>query len=365
MANIIISPGKYVQGKGELNNLGQYISKLGNKALVLVSESGLKRVKDTIVNSLNNTECQVVFECFNGECSKNEVNRLREIYKTNNCDNIIGVGGGKILDTAKAVAYYEESPVSIVPTIASTDAPCSALSVLYSDEGVFEEYLFLPSNPNLVLVDTDVVSKAPARLLVSGMGDALATYFEARACRQSNAGSCAGGNITLAAMSLANLCYETLLTEGLKAKFAVENKTCTKSVENIIEANTYLSGIGFESGGLAAAHAIHNGFTVLEECHHLYHGEKVAFGTLTQLVLENSPIEEIEEVINFCMEVGLPTTLADLGILNPTREAIMEVAKASSVEGETIHNMPFKVTADDVYAAIMTADSLGKYYRGE
>ena len=166
----------------------------------------------------------------------------------------------------------------------------------------------------------------------------------------------------MAAMGLAKLCYDTLLADGLKAKLAVENKVCTKAVENIIEANTFLSGIGFESGGLAGAHAIHNGFTVLEECHHLYHGEKVAFGTIVQLVLENSPIDEIEQIILFCKKIGLPVKLSDMGIENPKTEDIMAVAKASTTEGESIHNMPFKVTAEMVYAAILGADALGKSY---
>lgn len=88
----------------------------------------------------------------------------------------------------------------------------------------------------------------------------------------------AGGASTLAALAIARLCYTTLLEDGYKAKVAVEQCVSTKAVENIIEANTYLSGIGFESSGTAAAHAIHNGMTQLEECHHCYHGEKVAFG---------------------------------------------------------------------------------------
>ncbi|MBO7331165.1 MAG: iron-containing alcohol dehydrogenase, partial [Alistipes sp.] len=173
-----------------------------------------------------------------------------------------------MLDTSKAVAYENSIPVAIVPTIASTDAPCSALSVVYSDEGVFEDYYWLPANPNLVLVDTDGIVKAPARLLVSGMGDALATYFEARAVKAKDAGTCAGGKVTNAAMALAKLCFDTLIEEGVKAKLALEAGACTEAVEKIIEANTLLSGIGFESGGLAASHAIHNGLTVLSECHH-------------------------------------------------------------------------------------------------
>ncbi len=359
MAKVIISPNKYVQGAGVISEIGTYTKNLGDKVLVLISESGLKRTGDVLNTSFSGAGCTVVYEAFNGECSENEINRVLDIAKNNDCNVVVGIGGGKIHDTAKAVAHYGKCPVVIVPTIASTDAPCSALSVIYTDEGVFERYLFLPANPNLVLVDSTIIVNAPVRLLVAGMGDALATYFEARATAASNSSTCAGGTNTLAAMALSELCYNTLINEGVKAKLAAEKKVCTKAVENIIEANTLLSGLGFESGGLAAAHAIHNGFTVIKECHHLYHGEKVAFGTLVQLVLENAPLEEIEELVFFCRAVGLPTTLKEMGIDTVKPEEIMEVAKLAAVEGETIHNMPFPVTADDVYAAIISADALG------
>ena len=362
MANVIGSPSRYVPGRGELAHRYEHCEKYGKDLFVLVSASGKKRVEGKIAQSVEGTGAKVVYETFNGECSQKEIDRVVEAFKASGCSVVVGIGGGKIHDTAKAAAYYAGAPVAIVPTIASTDAPCSALSVIYTDEGVFDRYLFLPANPTVVLVDTDIVAAAPARLLVSGMGDALATYFEARACQASGASNCVGGKVTLAAMSLARLCYETLLADGLKAKLAVERHVCTTAVENVIEANTYLSGVGFESGGLAGAHAIHNGLTAIPETHSLYHGEKVAFGTLVQLVLENAPLEELEEVLEFCTEVGLPTTLADLGVENPTQEQLMEVAKLACADADTLHNMPFPVDADSVYAAILAADELGKYY---
>ena len=363
MANTIISPNRYVQGRGELKNLPEHAKKLGKKLFVIISASGLKRVRDLLEKSFENTGMELVFEEFQGECCETEIKRLGSRFQENKCDLVVGVGGGKIHDSAKAAAYYQGAPVVIMPTIASTDAPCSALSVIYSETGVFERYLFLNSNPDLVLVDTDIIAAAPSRLLVSGMGDALATYFEARAVAASGALSCAGGKPTKGALALAKLCYETLLEDGVKAKLAVEAGACTQAVENIIEANTYLSGIGFESGGLAGAHAIHNGLTVIKDCHHLYHGEKVAFGTLTQLVLENAGQKLLEEVIGFCMDVGLPTTFAELGMARPDKDLLMEAAVRACSPDDTLVNMPFEVTPEMVYAAMVGADALGRYFK--
>lgn len=365
MANIIASPSRYIQGKGELKRLYEHAGQLGKKFFILVSQSGKRRVELDIAEGMVGSDCTAVYEIFNGECSQHEIDRIVKVFKGSGCDVMIGVGGGKIHDTAKAAAHFAGVPVVIVPTIASTDAPCSALSVIYTDDGVFERYLFLPSSPNMVLVDTRVVSTAPSRLLIAGMGDALATYFEARACKASGAINCVGGKITLAAMQLAKLCFDTLMQDGIAAAIAVQNKACTQAVENIVEANTYLSGIGFESGGLAGAHAIHNGLTAIEQTHDYYHGEKVAFGTLVQLVLENADMEEIRRVAKFCMTVGLPTTLAGLGIEEADAAKLHEVAKLACAETDTIHNMPFEVTEDRVYDAIIGADAIGRYLKQE
>ena len=358
MARVFISPSKYVQGAGELDRLGEYTKVYGKKALVIISAGGKKRFGERVEASLAAAGVECAFDEFNGECSQAEIDRLVEVLKGTGSDVVLGVGGGKIFDTAKAVAAAVDVPVVVVPTIAATDAPCSALSVIYTDEGQFREYQFFKQNPNLVLMDTEVIAKSPVRLTVSGMGDALATYFEARACKRSDAGTCAGGKVTSAAMALARLCYETLMSDGVKAKLALEAGACTESVEKVIEANTLLSGLGFESAGLAGAHAIHNGMTAMPETHAFYHGEKVAFGTLTQLVLENA--DELYEVLDFCVEVGLPVTFAQLGVADASYERVLEVARLACADNDTLHNMPFEVTPEKVANAMLAADAYGR-----
>lgn len=363
MRKAFISPTKYVQSEGALYDLGDYVSLYGKSALLIAHKDDVARVKTQLDATASKFEVTFVESNFGGECSRQEVARLKEVAAKADCDVIIGLGGGKAIDTAKCVADSVKA-IIIVPTIAATDAPTSSSAVLYTPEGAFDDYAYFISNPNVVLVDTDVIAKAPARFLVSGMGDALSTFFEARSCARSYARVNASGFgrpkavSTKTAMALATLCYDTLLEDGYKAKVAAECKVVTPALENIVEANILLSGLGFESGGLAAAHAIHNGLTVLEETHKFFHGEKVAFGTIVHLVLENADSDEIGEVIDFCLSVGLPVCLADLGVKD-IGDRLAQVAAQATIPDESVHNMPFPVTADMVAAAIMAADKLG------
>src|SRR5699024_5803896 len=198
-------------------------------------------------------------------------------------------------------------PIVIVPTAASTDAPTSALSVIYSDEGVFEGYKFYDKNPDLVLMDTGIVVHAPASMFAAGMADAMATLVEVKAAMKTNADTMIGGKTTIAGRAIAEAAEKTLFEHGIAAYKAVQEQLVTPQVERVVEANTLLSGLGFENGGLAAAHAIHNGFTALSgDIHHISHGEKVAYGILVQLVLEGYGGEYIQKYITFFKEIGMP-----------------------------------------------------------
>ena len=124
-----------------------------------------------------------------------------------------------------------------------------------------------------------------------------------------------------------------------------------------------MSGVGFESGGLGAAHAIQKGLTYYPELSPVYHGDKVAFCLIVQLVMENGPKQEFEDVVNFMIAVDLPVCFEDLGVPDITDEMIQMIAKNSTHEWMTIHNMPFTVNENTVYLALKKADSLGRSYR--
>ncbi len=357
MISTTIFPGRYIQGRNALERLGNAAATFGEEVFVICDPFVYENLRDDVSAALEG-EVTSNLVTFGGESSDEEVERLQG--EAGGSDTVIGVGGGKALDTAKAVAHALKSPVIIVPTIASTDAPCSALSVIYTPEGAFKRYLLLPKNPDVVLVDTSIIAQAPVRFLVAGIGDALSTWFEASACRQSYGGNMTGDVGSATAYQLAHFCYETILEYGLAARVACEANVVTPALEHVVEANTLLSGLGFESGGLASCHAIHNGLTQLHATHDYWHGEKVTIGVLASLFLTDKPIDLVDEVYGFCEDVGLPTTLADIGLKDVSDEDLMTVAKASCAEEETIHNEPMPVTPESVFAALRAADAEGR-----
>ncbi len=358
-----ISPGRYVQGQGLLKRLYAYTAPMGKTSLVILSAGGQKRLASVLDENEKAAPGQkFVCAAFSGECCMAEIERLTALAKQENADVIVGVGGGKVLDTAKAVAHFANLPVVIAPTTASSDAPCSALSVVYHEDGSLDTLLHLRRNPDVVLVDSTVIVTASPRLFAAGMGDAMATYFEMRACCSRDADNHFGAKITLAAEAIAAKCAEVLFADGPAAVDAVRAGVCTAAVENVIEANTLLSGLGFESGGIAAAHPINNGLAELPATHSFYHGEKVAFALLCQLVLENAPQETMEQVLDFHTKVGLPVTLKELGIDALSQEELQMVAAIADGDDCT-HRLPVEVDEASIAAAVVAADAIGRRWR--
>ncbi|TYL36487.1 glycerol dehydrogenase [Natronococcus pandeyae] len=357
---IFRSPAGYVQGRNVIDDLGTHAEPLGETVVVLADELVLDLFGDRVRDSLEAAGLEVALEEFRGECSEREIERVADVHADHDADVIVGMGGGKAIDTARAAREHTDGALVSLPTVASTDAPTSSVAVIYTEAGEFVEFHVYERHPELVLIDTEVIASAPTRLFRGGIGDALATWFEADAAYRSGATTIFGTRSTRTAQEIAKLAYTTLRDHGRSAVEAVERDAVTESVEAVVEANTLLSGLGFESGGLAAAHAIHNGLTQLEATHEATHGEKVTIGTLAQLVLEGREDAFVEDVAGFANAVGLPTTLAEIGLEDPSTEDLAVVAEAACAEEETIHNEPVPVTPDDVRDSLVGADAIGR-----
>jgi glycerol dehydrogenase len=365
MLSVFCSPSRYTQGKNATASLGSEMLGLGLRGPVLIvaGRSAIRLLTATWQSTFGEAGMTHAVHRFGGESSLAEIERVKSAARQHQAQVIVGAGGGKVLDTARAAAADLDLPVVNCPTVASSDAPCSALSVIYTDAGVFQQYRFYRKNPDLVLVDTQVIAQGPPRLLVAGMGDALATWFEAKTCVAGHVKNMRGGASTRSALALADLCYRTLLEDGADALHAVQTQVVTPALERLVEANTLLSGLGFESSGLAAAHAVHNGLTAAPATHAYFHGEKVAYGLLVQLVLEGQPRSVLEPVLHFASEVGLPVTLAEIGLTDLSGELLQQIAQRATARGETIHNEPFEVRPDMVADALRAADALGRAWK--
>jgi len=365
MKRVLISPQKYVQGRGVLSELGTYLKLLGHKPLVLWDAVVKDLVGGTVRASLQQAGLEMVEVEFAGEASAEERSRVGGIAAQSRADISVGIGGGKVLDVAKAVAVDNRIGMVTCPTIASNDSPTSAASVWYDEKTHdFVSFECWPFNPAIVLVDTQIIANGPVRAFVAGMGDALSTWVEAEAAFKSRAVNIAGGQSTMAAMTLARLCFETLLEHGLDARRDVELHLVTPAVEQVVEANVLLSGLGFESGGLATAHMIANLLSNVPECQQkgLMHGEKVAFGIVTQLCLDDEiDADEKAAIVDFEIEIGLPVTFKELNLEGVTRERLQGIADTCAGPGSLCHNHPFKVSAVDVLDAMFAADALGRH----
>lgn len=357
---VFASPQRYIQGAGVFKHAGRYIDSLlpVRRAAILASKRGHSAEAAQIAASLKEFSIDTVSTVFDGECSLREIEKHVALLADENIDGLVAVGGGKVADAGKCIAQRLGVPVVVAATLASTDAPCSALSLVYTPKGTTDYVEFFPQNPDIVIVDTDVIAGAGERFLVAGIGDALATWYEARVCLNNpQARNALGTRPTLASCALGEICAHTLFEHGEHAAQSVAASRNNDAVDKVVEANTLLSGIGFESGGLALAHAIAVAYPDVSVVHDNYmHGEMVAMGTMAQLTMEQS--EDAEKVARFLANVGLPIHFEQLSLSRSDKEAIdtvIEVAMSRPIA----HNMPMPVTHESVRSAMLAADEFG------
>jgi glycerol dehydrogenase len=354
------APNRYIQGRGVIDQIGQLLAPLGERLFVFGDRMVLSLLRERISRAVKSAGKTAEIATFEGECCYSEISRLRALAQAAESQVIIGMGGGKAADTAKALSIEMELPAVIVPTIASTDAPTSHKAVIYDENHVKQGVIAMKTSPSVVLVDTEIIAQAPIRHLVAGIGDALSTKFETEACWKSGALNMFGGQSGRAALHLSRLCYDIIREKAEAAMAAVKSRTVNEALEHIVEANILLSGLGFESGGLAAAHGIHNGLTLIEAMNGSLHGEKVAFAVLAQMIMEKRDHAEVLDILAFYRRIGLPASLPELGLETLDMEKIEVATRRMCEPGSYIHNMPFKVDEKMVLEAILQADELGR-----
>jgi len=348
------APNYYVCEDGILENLESLLYSHGfHNCFVITGEKSWKTVDPYFPK---NTFLTFSFFKYKGECSISEIQRLSKLCL--NYDVIIGIGGGKVLDLAKAVSNQVDLKTILIPTLASTCSAWTPISVIYDDNGKYVRYDIFSQSTFMVLVDTKILLHSPVVYLRSGIADTLAKWYEADCIiRQSD-------DIPLSVMvahQTAHLCKKTILKYGETAIEDLLNKRDSiafrRIIETIIMAGGMVGGFGDRYGRIAGAHSVHNGLTKLPETHHLLHGEKVAYGILVQLALEEN-LEEIQRLIPFYRKLNLPFTLKHLGLKNINKERLNEMAEEIIKPDESIHLMNISMNSQKIIEAIFKIENL-------
>jgi glycerol dehydrogenase len=342
----LVAPSMYIQGRGATYYLGQRARTLGTKAYVIGGRTAISVTGDRIRKSLEANGIEMVaLKDDVSDCTHATIDRLVGCGTKLEPHFVVGVGGGRAIDTAKAVAWKLGVPAISVGTQCATNADGSAESVVYTEDHRFLETLILPNNPAVVIVDTEIIAKAPVKYLVWGMGDALSTKFEAEAYAKAREKRRDGPVPTAVALTLANTTYQKLMDHGLKAVEDLRRGVHSEDVDEVIEAVKLSSAIAFENTGCALAHAIHNGLTKTGQVKG-EHGEIVAYGTIVQAAYERRPDKEVRRMMEWCDRVGLPTKLKMIG--NPSKAMLRKALDHACNKDENADSMPERPRPADV-----------------
>lgn len=349
-------PSRIFRGPNALQYLGEFCKTQGERVFILGGNTALNKTKETIQEQLAQAGLQAVaIEWYGGECSKPNIHRLAGEALRHKANVILAVGGGKALDTGKAVAAECRLPVITVPTIAATCAAVTPLSVLYNDKGEFAGNLFLEDCPVGTIIDTAVIIEAPVVWLEAGMGDTLAKLYELRAA----ASKMTPTSLTISAVSNGQICYDIIKQFGHEARKAAQTKKASQEFDSIVDSIILSAGLSSVFGGEklrnAAAHAIYNGFTVIPATHEVAHGLIVGYGNLCLLALEGRADNEIIDELRLAYSCGIPTALSQIANMS---EAELHTAAEASASAKAMNCMPFPVTADMVIDAIRRVDKL-------
>lgn len=358
---LIALPSRYMQGAGVLRELPSLLEERGlRRPMLLWGKRTRSAVGELVLPPLKQAGIQPSEYLLTGQCSREECRRVTEAMRDIGADVIVALGGGKALDLSKGVAHQAGVPGIVVPTILSNDAPPTACTVWYHEDGSFSDTEGWPTNPDIVLVDTEVCIKAPLRMFLAGIADSLATYLEAEPSYLAHIPTRLKYLPTITARMMAKLCWEVIRSDAEAAVLAVKNGVVTPAYERVAEASILLSGVGWESCGTAAAHVLGTRLADFPQLHETMHGEKVSFGIVTQLLLDpNTDMGRAEELVDFMLRLGLPVTMEEIGLDKVPEAELMAWCRKQCVPGSRLDAIAPNITAEELLRAIHAASAFG------
>lgn len=324
------SPHRYYQGPAALDCLPGICGAIAPHAFLVVDAD----VHILIVDRLETIFADRAYTVlpFRGEVTAAALDALAERARAReSAVVVVGIGGGKALDAGKGCAVRIGARFVSVPTVASNDSPTATGLAVYDDGHRMVALESLGRNPEAVVVDTDLIARAPPQFLRAGIGDAIAKKFEGEASRD-----CGGLNAHYTrqlrtAAYIADGCYRTIREFGVAAMEAAGTGRSTEALEAVVEANILMAGLGFENMGLGVAHGLTRGLVRTPGVDRAPHGFHVAYGVLVQLVAERRPDAYIDDLLDFYRQIGLPTSLVELGLPKVDDETVRKIAALTAV----------------------------------
>ena len=351
-----IAPAQVIRGSGAWVEAQKPISNLFRNPLLLGRSESTQAMRSRLSRELNQSGLRVFEENLEHDCCEPDLQRLQKAFVRQSCDGVIAAGGGKVLDSGKLLADRLEVPCVTVPLSAATCAGWTALSNLYSPDGAFECDQGLKRCPDLLVFDHDLLLKAPERTLASGIADALAKWYEASV----SSGSSQDGVIQQA-VQMARVLRDQLLIDSISAMQEPGGEAWKRVVDACGLTAGVIGGLGGARCRTVAAHAVHNGLTQLEACHSVLHGEKVGFGILVQLRLEERlggnrlAAQAHRQLLPLLRDLGLPVCLEDLGLGHASLNQLQQVCQFACRDGSDLHHLPFEVTPGALMEALVGA----------
>jgi len=350
-----IAPVRVLRGEGAWAQALELIPALSRRPLVLGRSQATSALRQDLAVQLQSAGLQVEPALLRRDCCEEDLILLAEQAAAAAVDAVIAVGGGKVLDGGKLLADRLQLTCITVPTSAATCAGWTALANVYAPEGAFRYDVALSRCPELLVFDHALVRQAPPRTLASGIADAVAKWYEASV---SSAGS--GDGLIQQAVQMARVLRDQLLLDAEAAMADPFAEAWGRVAEACGLSAGLIGGIGGARCRTVAAHAVHNGLTQLSACHHQLHGEKVGFGILVQLRLEEVlggsqlAAQARRQLLPFFAALGLPLTLADLGLAQASLADLQQVCEFACRPGSDLHHLPFAVSPADLLAALVS-----------